>query len=137
MFGTAQFGTHQYARVGLETGVVAASPHQLILMLYDGAISACIMAIPHMRNRDFEKKGALITKAIMIIESGLRLSLDKKVGGEIALSLDALYAYMGDRLFVANRKNEIEPVEEVVRLLKELKSAWEAIGETEAAKRGR
>ncbi len=85
-------------------------------------------ALQHMKAGDIEKKGLAISKAIMIIDSGLRASLDKKVGGEIAENLDALYAYMSQRLMMANLKNQPEILEEVHSLLKDLKSAWDAIG---------
>lgn len=125
MFGYNARGIDEYARIGLETGVAAADPHKLIVMLYEGAISACHAALPHIQNKAFAEKGAALSKAIMIIESGLRVSLDKKAGGEIAENLDALYAYMGNRLYIANLKNQAEPVHEVIKLLGELKSAWE------------
>ena len=133
MFGFNQKGVGEYARVGLETGVVAASPSKLIVMLYDGAIAACYSAVTHIQNNDYERKGQMISKAIMIIESGLRLSLDKKSGGEIANSLDALYGYMSDRLYIANLKNKAEPVNEVIALLTDLRSAWQEIGKTAAS----
>jgi len=77
MFGLNQKGVNGYAKVGVETGVLAASPVKLIVMLYDGAISACHSAVASMQRMDIEQKGAMLSKAIMIIESGLRLSLDK------------------------------------------------------------
>ena len=127
MFGSRKYGANVYAQMGLETGVVAASPNQLIIMLYDGAISACRNAITHMQNKDIEHKGEMISKAVLIIESGLRLSLDSKAGGEIAISLDALYLYMTKRLTLANIKNQPELIIEVIKLLQDLKAAWEAI----------
>lgn len=127
MFGFNQRGVNEYARVGIETGVAAANPHKLIIMLYDGAITACQSAVREIERKDYAVKGTLISKAIMIIESGLRLSLDKKAGGEIAESLDALYGYMSNRLYVANLKNDPAPVNEVIKLLSDLKTAWEAI----------
>lgn len=127
MFGSRKYGANVYAQMGLETGVVAASPNQLIIMLYDGAISACRSAITHMQNKDIEHKGEMISKAVLIIESGLRLSLDSKAGGEIAISLDALYLYMTKRLTLANIKNQPELIVEVIKLLQDLKAAWEAI----------
>ena len=63
----------------------------------------------------------------MIIDSGLRAALDKKAGGEIAEGLDALYEYMGSRLLQANLKNQVDILEEVQRLLGELRGAWNAI----------
>jgi flagellar protein FliS len=126
MFGRQQ-GINGYAKVGVETGVLAASPVKLIVMLYDGAISSCHSAIAAMRRTDIQQKGEMLSKAIMIIESGLRLSLDKKTGGQVAESLDALYVYMSGRLATANVKNQPEPVQEVIKLLLDLKSAWEVI----------
>lgn len=127
MFGFKSNGANVYAQLGLETGVVAASPNKLVVMLYEGAISACRNAIAHMANQDIQRKGEMISKATLIIESGLRLSLDKKAGGEIAQSLDALYGYMTQRLTMANIHNDAALIEEVISLLSELKGAWEAI----------
>lgn len=129
MFGSPQRGIQQYANIGLETGVSAASPNKLIVMLYDGAILACHLAVRAIQNQEIEARSQSISKAIMIIESGLRLSLDKKAGGQIALSLDALYAYMSNQLYLANIKNSIEPIHEVVRLMSELRQAWEEINQ--------
>ncbi|MDO9393859.1 MAG: flagellar export chaperone FliS [Methylotenera sp.] len=132
MFGLNQRGVNVYAKVGLETGVVAATPNKLIVMLYEGAIAACHSAIGHMQIKDIPNKGAMLSKAIMIIESGLRLSLDKKAGGEIAVSLDALYAYMSKQLTMANIHNQPELVHEVIKLLTDLKTAWETIASSPA-----
>jgi flagellar protein FliS len=127
MFGSMKNGANAYAKVGIETGVLAASPHKLIVMLFDGALVAVAMGLQHMKAGQVEKKGLAISKAIMIIDNGLRASLDKEVGGEIAANLDALYAYMSERLLMANLKNQPDILEEVQSLLKDLKSAWDAI----------
>ncbi|MFP5390423.1 MAG: flagellar export chaperone FliS [Gammaproteobacteria bacterium] len=133
MFGSMQRGVNAYAKVGIETGVTAASPHKLIVMLFDGALVSVNSAIMHMKAGNIADKGAAISKAIMIIDSGLRAALDKKAGGEIAEGLDALYEYMGARLLQANLKNQVEILEEVQRLLNDLRGAWNAIGDTPAA----
>lgn len=127
MFGTARSGANAYAKVGVETGVIAASPHKLIVMLFDGAISSIATAQTHINAGNIAGKGQSISKAISIIDDGLRASLDKKVGGEIALSLDALYEYMSKQLLLANLHNDISKLEEVQRLLNDLKGAWLAI----------
>nr|WP_315475355.1 flagellar export chaperone FliS [uncultured Undibacterium sp.] len=128
MFGSSNsHGANAYAKVGIETGVISASPHKLIVMLYDGAIVALNNAIQHMKNSDIPAKGHSISKAIAIIENGLRASLDKKAGGEIAASLDALYEYMSNRLLQANINNQVEGLTEVQSLLRDLKASWEAI----------
>lgn len=128
MFGSHQkHGANAYATVGIETGVISASPHKLIVMLYDGAIIALSNAVQHMGKGDIPAKGNSISKAIAIIENGLRASLDKKAGGEIAISLDALYEYMNNRLLQANAQNQVEGLIEVQNLLRDLKTSWEAI----------
>ncbi len=130
MFGSSKNGANAYAKVGLETGVVAASPHKLILMLLEGAMTAVVNAGVHMQAREIEKKGNAISKAIMIIENGMRASLDKKAGGEIAASLDSLYEYMCRRLMVANLNNDAAALKEVHGLLADIKGAWDEIGNT-------
>jgi flagellar secretion chaperone FliS len=127
MFGNKKAGANVYAQMGLETGVVDASPNRLVVMLYDGALLACRNAVTYMQNKDIQHKGEMISKAILIIDSGLRASLDKKVGGEIAESLDSLYLYMIRRLTSGNIHNNIEHIKEVANLLAELKMAWESI----------
>lgn len=128
MFGSPHKGASAYAKVGVETGVVAANPHTLIVMLFEGAMVAVASAIKHMQAGNIADKGIAVSKAITIIEDGLRASLDKNVGGGIALNLDSLYEYMSTRLVIANAKNEPAILEEVYQLLKGLKSAWETIG---------
>lgn len=128
MFGTMKSGASAYAKVGVETGVMAASPHKLIVMLFDGAVTAVRSAHVHMKAGNIPEKGKAISKAIQIIENGLRASLDRKAGGQIGENLDALYEYMQHRLLVANLQNDAEILEEVDRLLGELREAWNAIG---------
>ena len=128
MFGTTRFGAKAYANVGIETGVASASPHKLIIMLFEGAMSAISLATTMMKSGDIEGKGKAISKAISIIDDGLRASLNKQEGGEIAINLDSLYEYMSHRLLEANIKNKPEILEEVHTLLAEVKGAWEEIG---------
>lgn len=130
MFGSMNKGANAYAKVGIETGVVAASPHGLITMLFDGAIIAIGTGLQEMKAGNVAAKGKAISKAITIIDSGLRASLDKNAGGEIAANLDGLYEYLSARLLTANLKNQPEILEEVLTLLKDLKGAWDAIGST-------
>lgn len=119
-----------YKTIELESGVVGADSHKLIAMLYQGALIAIANAKSAIERKDLVAKGQAISKAIMIIEDGLRASLDKNVGGQLALNLDALYAYMGTRLLAANLNNDVEPLDEVTRLLGELKGAWDSIRQT-------
>ncbi|MGC2166130.1 MAG: flagellar export chaperone FliS [Gallionella sp.] len=116
-----------YAKVGVESGVVSADPHKLISMLFQGALLAIARAKNGILRKDIPAKGAAISKAIAIIGEGLNASLDKKVGGELAGNLSALYAYMTERLVDANLRNDMAKLDEVARLLTELKDAWEQI----------
>jgi flagellar protein FliS len=128
MFGAKQSGANAYSKVGLETGVVAASPHKLIVMLFDGAIMAIRNASEQMAAGNIPAKGASISTALTIIDGGLRASLNKDAGGEIAQNLDALYDYMGRQLLTANLHNKRELLAEVQQLLQDLRTSWEAIG---------
>ena len=98
MYTASRQGINAYARVGLETGVIAASPHRLILMLFEGARVALSSALVHMKNGETVAKGESLSKAISIISSGLQASLDVNAGGELAQHLYALYDYMSRRL---------------------------------------
>ena len=127
MFGSIKSGANAYAKVDIDTGALAASPHKLTTMLFDAALLALVMAQQHMNTNEIEKKGKSISRALMLIVSGLRASLDKKSGGVIAENLDALYGYMGQQLLAANLKNQPELLVEVHGLLTDLRSAWLAI----------
>jgi flagellar protein FliS len=134
MFGSVQKGANAYANVGLETGVAAASPHKLIVMLFDGALTSLTIALTEMHAKNIAAKGRAISRAIRIIEDGLRASLDKSAGGEIAGSLDSLYEFIAKRLVQANLENKPEYIEEAQRLLGELRGAWLAIDPEAAAR---
>lgn len=121
------YAVKTYAKVEVESGVNAADPHRLILMLYQGALLAIASAKNQILRKETAKKGKSISHAISIIENGLHASLDKNVGGELAQNLSSLYDYMGMRLFTANLKNDTAALDEVARLLTELKMAWESI----------
>lgn len=116
-----------YNKVGVESGVAGADPHKLISMLYQGALLAIANGKNGILRRDIPAKGKAITHAILIIGDGLNASLNKDVGGELALSLSALYDYMCQRLVVANLNNDMAILEEVAGLLSGLKEAWDSI----------
>lgn len=121
------YGIRQYAQVNVSSGVEGASPHRLVQMLMEGALQRIAQAKGAIERHDTELKGRAIGKAIDIIGQGLQSALDKDQGGELAEHLDALYGYMIDQLFAANLRNDVEKLNEVATLLKEIKSAWDAI----------
>jgi len=121
-----------YSNVDLVSAVNSASPLQLVLLLYDGAIGSLATAKGQMQDMKFAEKGRLISKAIGIIE-GLRSVLDFEKGGEISKNLNDLYEYMKHRLTIANLKNDPEGPAEVIRLLNDLRTAWAKLDERERA----
>ena len=131
MFGAYRNFTQAYRQVGLETGIAAARPIDLILMLYDGAIDALTCALTRHQAGAGGAHSADLTRAIRIIDEGLSASLDPN-GGAIGGQLRDLYGYMTRRLLAASLSREAAPIEEVRKLLGELRSAWSELAATQA-----
>jgi flagellar protein FliS len=127
MYANSRNAASAYARVGLETGVVAASPQQLIIMLYEGAELAVRQALQHQQNGDAAQKSAAIIKAGTIIVDGLLAALDPDQQGDLVNQLGGLYVYMNQRLATAHVDNQPGALQEVLGLLRELHDAWEKI----------
>ena len=126
-------GANAYSQVSLETAVQSADPHQLILMLYDGALMALAQAVVAMEQKDIPKRAQSISRAIAIIHDGLHASLDVESGGELGERLAALYEYMVERLTQANATNNAAAVQEVSGLLRTLREAWAEMPRQQAA----
>lgn len=116
----------QYQTVNVNAQVSEADPHRLIQMLMDGGLQRIAQAKGAMQHGNVALKGERIGKALGII-GGLRDALDTKQGGELALNLDRLYAFMQDRLTQANLKNDVSMLDEVADLLREVKAGWDGI----------
>ena len=128
MFGySPKSAANAYSKMNIETGVLAADPHKLIIMLFDGSIVAIVNAILQIQQGKIEAKGKSIAHAIRIVEHGLRASLNREVGGELAHNLDALYTYMVRHLLISNVRNDINKLNEIKTLLSDLRGAWEKI----------
>ncbi|GIO86573.1 flagellar protein FliS [Paenibacillus faecis] len=104
-----------------------ASPHRLTLMLYNGAVQFAGRAQKAIVDESLEDTNKYIQKVQDIIYE-LMTSLNESEGGELAHNLKNIYVYLIDRLVQANIKKNADYVEEVIRHLKELQSAWEQIG---------
>lgn len=133
MFAAMHNAKAAYSQVAVDTGVAAADPHKLILMLFDGAMLSVASASLAMQRKETAAKGEAISRAINIITNGLKASLDFEVGGELAGKLGALYDYMSNRLLHANLHGQPAALDEVSHLLAELKDAWGQIGNTPGA----
>ena len=116
----------QYQQMGAHSGVMDASPHKLIQMLLDGALTRILSAKASLKQKNVMKKGEQIGSAISIVE-GLRSSLDFNQGGEISKNLDALYEYINHILLQANIKNDVSLLDEAGQLLSQIKMGWDAI----------
>ena len=121
-------GTQAYAQVSLESGAMSASPHQLIVMLFDGALSALLRARILMNQGDIAGKGMALSKAINIIDNGLKAGLNMEVESELSGNLASLYEYMVRRLLLANVSNDVDAIVEVEGLLNNIADAWKQIG---------
>jgi flagellar protein FliS len=118
-----------YKRVGLETGVDKASPHQLVDMLFNGLLQAVGAARAAMSRGDVATKGEQITKAVRIIDEGLKPSLNLEQGGDLAANLNGLYGYCVLRLTHANFHNDDAALADVIRVIEPLAQGWKQIKE--------
>ena len=117
-----------YRQIGVETGIPDASPHRLIAMLFDGFNDSVAQAFAAMNHGQYEAKGRAIGRSVRIVDEGLKAALDARAGGKLAENLSALYTYVSMRLTQANLQNDPKALEECVRLMEPLRSAWVAIG---------
>ena len=117
---------HQYQAVNTQTSVVDVDRHQLIQLLFDGAIERINMAKARINVSDFEGKNRLLNKSIEIV-SGLRSFLDLEKGQDLAQNLFDLYVYCEHRIFQANVKNDISMLDEVLGHLKQVQEGWVGI----------
>ena len=104
--------------------VLTASPAELTLMLYEGAIKFCNIAIVAVEQKDIEKAHVNIQKTQRIIEH-FRLTLDMKY--PVAQDFDRVYEYLGRRLLQANIKKDKEILEEVLEHLHSMRDTWKEV----------
>ena len=127
MFATHTSQARAYSNIHVETGVAHADPHRLVEMLIDGALESIAQADVALRQRDMAAKGRAITRAVAIIDEGLRGTLDRQRGGAVAAQLDTLYACVTLRLTQANMTNDASLLGECRALLAPLREAWQSI----------
>lgn len=120
-------GYHQkYARTAVESEIEGATPHRLVQMLMEGVLEKIATAKGYMMRRQFETTSRHINWAISIV-NGLRTSLNKEAGGDLARNLDELYDYMSRRLVQANINADPAMLDEVAALMAEVKSGWNQV----------
>ena len=116
----------QYGKIKDDTQTMYASPHQLMLMLFDGALEAMSLTIAAIQNKNFELRSKQNTRSITII-NGMRECLDMDAGGELADNLYSLYQYMTQELFRASVKNDDETIRNIQTMLKDIRGSREKI----------
>ncbi|KTS01378.1 MULTISPECIES: flagellar export chaperone FliS [Pantoea] len=120
-------GRHSYARLDLETQLAGASPHQLITMLLDGALNAMQRARIYFEKGNVARRGEMLSRAINIIDNGLRPALDHEVGGEIAQQLESLYDYVSRTLLKANLTHSAAELPAAIDVIATLSRTWKEI----------
>jgi flagellar protein FliS len=126
----------QLAKSYKSAAVSTATPGQLVLMLFDGALRFLSQAlhgfeIEHISQRQEQIHNSLVKTQAIVRE--LQCSLDLKVGGEFATTMYALYDYMMDQLRTANMQKDPEPIRIVERLFGEIRDAWAQMLQQNAA----
>lgn len=116
-----------YRAVGVESVVHGASPHQLIVLLFDGVLRSIGRAKEAMQRRDIATKAREITQALDIIQEGLIGHLDMQRGGEIAANLLRLYEHAMVRLTQANLRNDVQALDEVTEIIETVAKGWAEI----------
>ncbi|MBK0098000.1 flagellar export chaperone FliS [Erwinia sp. S63] len=116
-----------YSAVSLESQVSGATPHQLIALLFAGAINAMRRAEIYFQTGNVARRGEMISRAINIIDNGLRAGLDHQVGGQIAADLERLYEYVSRNLLLASVNQSAESLPQLITLMVEMSDTWKAI----------
>jgi len=123
---TAVAAMQQYQNVGIETGVMDASPHRIVDLLLQGAIDKLARAKCFSLRNNRARLGETISSVLAIIGT-LRSGLDHDRGGQISENLLALYDYMETRLLDANFDSDEVIFDEVASLLGQISEGWKSI----------
>ncbi|AMM26753.1 flagellar export chaperone FliS [Variovorax sp. PAMC 28711] len=117
-----------YKNVGVQSSVDGATPHQLVVLLFEGLQQAVQAASGALQRGDVAVKCAQIMRAVRFLEEGLKGGLDVERGGELAERLRSLYDYCIERLTLANLRNDGALLAEVADLIAPVAEGWKAIG---------
>ena len=118
--------TSSAATISQNSQITQADPAQLIVLLYNGALSHIAQAQQFHKEKNLAQASLAISKAQAIVNE-LRQVLDLDSGGDIAKNLDRLYAYLHELMVKAMFVNRIEPMNEAAKVLTELRGAWDEV----------
>ena len=119
-------GYDSYRSVDLEARAAAASPYELVLVLFDGLLDELERARGHIEAKRYQQKGQSLEKCLNIL-NGLNGALDDEGGGELVQNLSRLYEYCIYRLSDVSVTLSLEGLDEVVGLLGVLREGWEGV----------
>ena len=131
MFGA---GASVYGKVGLETDILNAEPHRLVLILFDGALLCMSRARAALAAGNVIQRSRHLSKAVQIVDEGLRVAVDPTADPEFAGRLVSLYQYVTMRLLQANLRGDAPALDEATRIISGLRSAWAQIGPAAATR---
>ena len=123
-----------YKKVNIESNILGAEPHQIITMMFDGALQSIAIAKGAIERKDLELKSQSMTKFINII-TALRTSLDFNAEPEISKQFDDLYSYCLERMNDISVSLDVSGISEVTELLSPLRDVWSEMPE-DAKKEG-
>ncbi|MFV9473419.1 flagellar export chaperone FliS [Advenella sp. RU8] len=112
-----------YAKIGLETQVLSASPEELITIMLEATQSCVMKAKLYFQNGDIAKRGENISKAISIIDSGLIPGIDESAG-EVAKNMILSFRLMSQQLLLASVNQEASHLDTVEKMLSDITDAW-------------
>nr|WP_321241436.1 flagellar export chaperone FliS [uncultured Tolumonas sp.] len=125
-------GYDSYRQTEITVKAANASPPQLVIMLMDGLMDELDRAEGHMQARNYARKGEAIKKSMRIL-SGLSVALDLEQGGNLATHLKQLYQFCGKRLMKASIRNDAAELQQVRKILHEIRTGWIGFAKRHAA----
>lgn len=115
-----------YGSVHAASSLAGARGAQLTQMLFDGLVDAMVALRGHILHQSTQAKSVQVNKVQRIL-LGLQSSLDFERGGEVARNLDELYSYVIRRLVHVHAYNDVESLDEITGLVREIRDAWRTL----------
>jgi len=112
-----------YKKVDIESTIMSSEPHQIILMMFDGALQSLAIAKGAIERKDYELKSQMVSKFINIV-SALRNSLDFDAEPVVSKRFDDLYIYCLDVINDVSISMDATRVDGIIELIKPLRNAW-------------
>ena len=126
-------GIQAYKKDSLRSDLASANPHRVIQLLMQGVLERLAISKGFIERKDMENKAATLTRTVEIINA-LRDALEYDANPDLVDNLDALYLYMIEKIHQASAEMTIEPLEEVMGLMLQIKGAWDQISNSEINK---